>query len=182
MLVRVFGHVRVCFITLLAASTLFAQVPSNTSLNGKYWFRQLQVNSDSLGNFTQVLSLSGSMTFDGAGKFAYSATQNTGVSGNATVSGNGTYTVKPTGFVTFTKPSETTLTMNGRVGASLLAASTTEGQNNEFDILVAIPAPATSTNLATLNGTYQVGTLEFPSASAAQARSTAFNLKADGVG
>jgi hypothetical protein len=166
------------FLPLLLISALHAQVPSNASLKGKYWFRQLQLNADA----SQVQAIAGSVTFDGVGTFTYSGTQNIGATTSTTVAGSGTYTVTSNGFVTFTKPQDPTLTLNARLGAELLVASTTEGQSNEFDMLIAIPAPATTLSNATLNGVYQVGTLEFPGGNAASARSTAFNVTADGKG
>lgn len=130
----------------------------------------------------QAQSIGGSLTFDGAGAFTFSGTQNIGAASNSVISGSGVYTVKPTGFVTFTKPGEPGLTMNGRAGAPLLVASTTEGQSNEFDMLIAIPAPVTTFSNASLNGLYQLATLEFPGGNGAQARSTAFNATANGAG
>ncbi len=165
-----------------SSGVLAAQVPGNSSLTGKYWFRELQVNADNANNVTQVTALAGSITFDGAGKFTYTGSGNVGPVFTTAISGSGTYTVKSNGFVTLTKPQDTPLTLNGRLAGSALLASATEGQSNEFDILIAIPAPTTSQSLASLIGAYQVGTLDFPSGVSAQVRSTTFALTADGVG
>ena len=174
----------ICFLAalILGIGVLPAQVPGNSSLIGKYFFRQLQVNADASSNITTGSSLGGTLTFDGAGKFTYSATQNTASASPASVNGSGTYTVKPNGFVTMTKPQDSAFTLNGRVGASVLVASTTEGQSTEFDMLIAIPAPTTTQTATAVGGTYQAGTLEFPGGNSAQVRSTTFNFLANGAG
>ncbi len=179
---KIKNGVRATLILLVViAGGWHAQVPSNASLKGKYWFRYVQITTDASGNLSQAMSLLGSLTFDGAGTFIYSASQTSGPSSTATVNGSGTFSVASNGFVTLTQPTGT-LAMNGRLGKELLLASTTEGQTNTCDLLVAIPAPASSLSNGTLNGTYQIGTIEFPSASTANARSTQFNVIADGKG
>jgi uncharacterized protein (TIGR03437 family) len=166
---------------LVVVGGLQAQVPTNASLNGKYWFRYVQITTDSSGNLSQAMSLLGSATFNGAGTFNYSASQTAGPSIVAQVTGSGTYSVTSNGFVTLTQP-QGTLAMNGRLGATMLLASTTEGQTNTCDLLVAIPAPASPLSNGILNATYQIGTVEFPAASTANARSTQFNVAANGAG
>ncbi len=166
---------------LLFGLSAHAQLPGNGSLNGKYWFRYVQITTDSTGNLSQAMSLLGSLTFNGSGTFSYSASQTVGASTTGSVTGSGTYSVASNGFVTLTQP-QGTLPMNGRVGIEMLLASTTEGNTNTFDLLVAIPAPTSPVAATLLNGTYQIGTLEFPSASTANARSTQFNVAANGAG
>ncbi len=166
---------------LVIATRLPAQVPGNASLSGKYWFRYVQITADASGNLSQAMSLLGSLTFDGVGSFTYSASQTSGPTVTAQVNGSGTFAVTSNGFVTMTQP-QGTLGMNGRLGGKLLLASTTEGQTNICDLLVAIPAPASPVSSGVLNGTYQLGTVEFPGASTAQARSTQFSVVADGKG
>jgi uncharacterized protein (TIGR03437 family) len=180
---KVKNGIRMAVIVMLLVTALHGQVPGNTSLNGKYWFRYVQITTDSSGNLSQAMSLLGSLTFNGAGTFNYTASQTIGPSTTvASVTGSGTFSVASNGFVTMTQP-QGTLAMNGRLGVEVLLASTTEGQTNTFDLLVAIPAAVTTPlSNGTLNATYQIGTIEFPSASTANARSTQFNVTANGAG
>src|ERR1019366_4947198 len=144
---------RLIFSVLLLATALGglpglnAQVPGNASLNGKYWFRYVQITTDASGNLSQAMSLLGSLTFNGAGSFSYNASQTTGPSSVAQVTGSGTFSVASNGFVTLTQP-QGTLAMNGRLGVKVLLASATEGQTNVCDLLVAIPAPAPVTTFS----------------------------------
>ena len=165
-------------LAMLLAGALPAQVPGNASLNGKYWFRYVQITTDASGNLSQAMSLLGSLTFNGAGSFSYNASQTTGPSSVAQVTGSGTFSVASNGFVTLTQP-QGTLAMNGRLGVKVLLASATEGQTNVCDLLVAIPAPAPVTTFSNgiLNATYQIGTVEFPGASTPNARSTQLDRK-----
>jgi uncharacterized protein (TIGR03437 family) len=169
------------FSLVLLTASIHAQVPGNASLKGKYWFRYVQTTADASGNLSQAMSLLGSLTFDGLSAFTYSASQTLGPSTTAQVTGSGTFSVASNGFVTMTQP-QGTLAMNGRAAAKLLLASTTESQTNTCDLLVAIPAGSSPLSNGTLAGTYQIGTIEFPAASTAQARSTLFSVVADGKG
>ena len=64
-----------------------AQVLNNQYLTGKYYFRQIAVGTDAKGGVVAPQSLSGTLTFDGAGAFNF-----------------GTYTVDPAGFVVMDSP------------------------------------------------------------------------------
>src|ERR1700736_2807146 len=84
-----------------AALSAFAQVSNNQSLNGKYYFRQVLLVTDGTAstNITNTISGSGTLTFDGNGNFTIAGQQLAGTAGATSLTGNGTYTVKPGGFV-----------------------------------------------------------------------------------
>src|SRR5262249_9867625 len=149
------------FAAAMLAAALHAQVSDNTSLNGKYYFREILLITDGTANVTTTTSGSGSLTFDGKGNFAISGQQITGAAASAAVSGSGTYTVNPGGFTTLTNPLRTTATINARLGSQALMGASTEAGATVFDLFLAIPA-ATGTSNSTLSGAYWISSLELP--------------------
>jgi uncharacterized protein (TIGR03437 family) len=172
-----------CFLcAALLATAAVAQVSTNASLAGKYSFRQVLLITDGTANVTTTTSGSGTLTFDGSGAFTISGQQITGTAVPAALSGSGTYTVKPGGFVTLTNPLRTSATVNGRLGTGALVGSSTEAGATVFDLFIAIPAPAAATSNATLSGAYWISSLEFPNGGVANIRDTNFKLTANGSG
>jgi uncharacterized protein (TIGR03437 family) len=196
MITRVFSITRrlTCtapFAAILAA-TLFAsiasaQVSSNASLKGAYYFRQILLITDGTANVTTTTSGSGTLTFDGttgasgAGTFTISGQQLTGTTAATALTGSGTYTVQPGGFVTFTNPLHAGAVVNARLGTGALVGSSTEAGMTVFDLFIAIPA-ASGTSSATLSGEYWISSLEFPNGGTANIRDTNFVLTANGSG
>jgi len=167
----------------LAASIAFAQVSSNASLTGKYYFRQVLLTTDGTANVTATHSASGTLTFDGNGNFTISGQVLGGTTAPANLSAApGTYAVKPGGFVTLTNPLQSGVTVNARLGNGALVGSSTEAGPTLFDLLIAIPAPAQLTSTQTLSGAYWVSSLEFPNGGMANIRDTNFVLTANGQG
>jgi uncharacterized protein (TIGR03437 family) len=160
----------------------FAQVSDNTSLTGKYYFRQVLLVTDGTANVTDTRTGLGTLTFDGKGNFTISGQQLVGTTAPASLSGSGTYTVKPGGFVTLSNPLRSGVMVNARLGTGALVGSSTEAGPTVFDLFLAIPAPATALSTATLNGPYWISTLEFPNGGVANVRNTNFKLTANGVG
>jgi uncharacterized protein (TIGR03437 family) len=172
-----------CFLcAAMLVSTAVAQVSTNASLTGKYSFRQILLITDGSANVTTTTSGSGTLTFDGSGAFTISGQQITGTAAPAVLSGSGTYAVKPGGFVTLTNPLRTSATVNARLGTGALTGSSTEAGATVFDLFIAIPAPATATSNATLNGAYWISSLEFPNGGTTNIRNTNFKLTANGSG
>src|SRR5580700_10987785 len=99
---------------LLAASALGAQTLTNQSLNGKFFFRQISIGTDTNGNSTDPRSLIGTITFDGAGHLTWAGQQVVGLgSGPATSqTGSGVFTVDPAGFVSLDSPLRTGAKVN----------------------------------------------------------------------
>ena len=103
---------------LLPAAILRGQGLDNKALTGKYYFRHVLLTADATGTPFQASSLAGSMTFDGSGRFTFQGQQTAGAAAPAGLSGSGTYTVKPSGFVSLTNPqrSDLQLQLNARLG------------------------------------------------------------------
>jgi len=160
-----------------------AQVTSNSSLNGKYNFRQVLLVTDGTASVIDTRTGSGTLSFDGNGNFTFSGQQLVGTAPPASLTGSGSYTVKPGGFVTLSNPLRLgTATVNARLGAGALVGSSTEAGVTVFDLFVAVPAPSQALSNGTLAGAYWISSLEFPNGGVANIRETNFRLTANGAG
>src|SRR5437868_14571834 len=83
---------------LLFVSSAQAQIVNNQSLNGKYFLRHVSLGTDAGGNLTDARSLLGSITFDGAGNYDFTAQLVLGAGAASAQTGKGTYSVDPAGF------------------------------------------------------------------------------------
>jgi uncharacterized protein (TIGR03437 family) len=166
---------------LLAAGSISAQTLTNQSLTGKYFFRHVSLGTDgvSSSNLTDPRSLLGTITFDGSGNYSFTGQQVIGNNAATSVSGKGTYSVDPGGFVVLDSTLRTGSKINARYGPEALIGSATETTDNTFDLFVAIPAP---TGSAALSGPYWAVTLEFPGGVTANARNTQFSLNTAAAG
>jgi len=150
-----------------------AQTLTNQSITGKYFFRQVSLGTDGSGNLTDARSVLGTITFNGAGSFSWTGQEVIGGGAAAPQSGSGKYAVDPGGFVTMDSPLRAGDTENARWGPEALVGSSTESTDNTFDLLVAVPAPASAPGFS---GSYWTASLEFPGGSAASARTAIFEL------
>src|SRR5688572_16417160 len=164
---------------ILAAVPGSSQVLINQSLNGKFYFRQVSLGTNDAGNLTDPRSLLGTITFDGTGRFSFTGQEVSGNNAAVSQTGSGAYSVDPAGFVTLDSPLRAGAKMNARVGSEALVGSSTESADNIYDIMVAIPAP---TGAPTLAGPYWTAALEFPGATAANARTSFFSLNSAAAG
>jgi uncharacterized protein (TIGR03437 family) len=153
---------RLSGLAMLASFVLLGQTPSNKSLTGKYFYREVLFVTDAA---QPIQSGSGSLTFDGNG----------GVTG-------GTYSVDSSGAVTLPDPLRSGATINARLGSNALIGSNTEAGNNVFSMFVATPAPGAAINASVLNGAYWIASLEFVKGSFAFERETFFQATANGSG
>jgi uncharacterized protein (TIGR03437 family) len=164
-----------------------AQTFNNQALNGKYYFRHLMFTTDTSANITDIRSLSGAITFDGLGNFAYNGQQNVGANPARPLNGSGTYSVSPAAIVSLSNPQGTSLAINARYGSAgvnegMIIGSTTETSGNTFDLFIAIQAPNTAASNTSLNGSYYVTMLGFPDGAGDTARDALFNLVSAGSG
>ena len=166
----------------LAVPTAFAQVSTNASLTGKYYFRQILLITDGTANVTHTHSGNGTITFDGKGTFTVSGQVLVDTTASAALSTPGTYNVNAGGFVTLTNPLQSTASINARLGQGALVGSSTEAGPTVFDLFIAIPAPAQPVSTSTLNGAYWISSLEFPNGGVADIRDTNSKLTANGSG
>jgi hypothetical protein len=175
------------FVMLLLAPAQAGAQNFDTSgtagLKGQYLFRYVNFLTDQAGNLTESCSLTGAITFDGAGKYTLSNTRlfdSAGSNGDGFCSslGGGTYGVQSNGIAQLDNPLYPA-TLFGSFSLPVVIASSTE--DAYFDLFVAVQAPATSSN-SLLTGSFTVGTLDFLNASASLARQGYFTMKADGHG
>jgi uncharacterized protein (TIGR03437 family) len=172
-----------CRIAILAmAVPAAAQVATNISLTGPYYFRQVLLITDGSANVIETRSGAGTLNFDGNGRFTVSGQQLIDAAAPAALTGSGTYSVKPGGFTTLSNPLRAGATVNARLGTGALVGSSTEAGPTVFDLFFAIPVPTTPVSLSTLNGPYWISSLEFPSGGTANIRNTNFKLTANGAG
>ncbi len=165
------------------AAVASAQLSSNASLSGQYYFRQVLLITDATGtNVTDTRSGFGTLTFDGNGNFTINGQQLIGTSAPAALTGSGTYAVKSGGFTTLSNPLRAGATVNARLGVGALVGSSTEAGPTVFDLFLAIPVPSTPLPISTLNGPYWISSLEFPNGGTADIRNTNFKLAANGAG
>jgi uncharacterized protein (TIGR03437 family) len=180
---------------LLSSALLMAVAPARVqaqsfdtsgtaNLNGQYLFRYVNFFNDQNGDLTESCSLTGAITFDGAGKYTLSNTQlfdsvATKGMGSCTSLGGGTYGVQSNGIAQLDNPLFQA-TLFGTFSQPVVIASSTE--DDGFDLFIAVQAPLASFSNSSLSGNFTVGTLDFPKASASLARQGYFTLNADGKG
>jgi len=157
--------VRWCWLLLFGSFTLAAQTPTNASLNGKFWFREVLLATD--GSSSQ--NGAGALTFDGKGGY-------TGPLLNAY-----TYSVQSSGIGTLTDPLRTSSQINARIANGALLGSNTES-SNLVSIFVAVQAPNSALTNSVLNGSYWIASLEFINGDVNFARETFFPMTANGSG
>ncbi len=176
-------YVGLAILAVLEVSEALAQVSTNASLTGKYYFRQVLLITDGTANVTDTHSGAGTLTFDGKGGFTVAGQVLVGTAAAVNLAtSSGTYAVNPGGFVTLTNPLKSGATINARLGQSALVGSSTEAGPTVFDLFIAIPAPAQPTSTSTLNGAYWISSLEFPNGGVADIRDANFKLTANGSG
>ncbi len=169
--------------TLLAGLPLAAQLPSNATLKGSYYFRYLGVNATS----TDVpLAGQGMLTFDGNGGFTVTAQGVTPGTSTLQTLTSGTYRLISSGIFKMTNPFDTTgnTSLFGNLGVGAIVASSTD--TYYLDMFIAIPVSTAASN-ATLTGSYNVASMDFANGTftngaAANTRNTFFTMTADGKG
>jgi uncharacterized protein (TIGR03437 family) len=154
-------------------ASLPAQTLNNQSLTGKYYFRQVSILVDAAGSVREAHSLLGTLTFDGVGRYSLTGQRLDGTAAAVSASASGAYSVDPAGFTLLDNPLRSGVQINARLGTEALAGAVTESTDGNFDLFVAVRAPASG---AAFNGPYWTATLEFPGASGASARNTLFSL------
>ena len=142
-------------IFLLSSALLMAVAPApvkaqsfdtsgTASLTGQYLFRYVNFFNDESGNLTESCSLTGAITFDGAGNYTLSNTQlfdSAGGNGTGYCAslGGGTYGVQSNGIAQLDNPLYPA-TLFGTFSKPVVTASSTE--DDYFDLFIAVQAPA----------------------------------------
>lgn len=174
---------KINWLLLTTATLAWAQISTNQSLNGKYYFREVMLVTDgsTSPNVTNTMSGAGTITFDGNGNYTVAGQQLVGMTPAASLISTGTYTVSAGGFATLNNPLKSSVTLNARLGQGALVGASTEAGPTVFDIFIAIPTPSGASN-QTLSGSYWVSSLEFPGGGVSNVRNTNFELTANGSG
>ena len=150
---------------VLAALPAAAQLPSNATLNGSYFFRYLNINAG--GATDLAVSASGIIVFNGNGGYTVTGTQiNSSGPGagsatvNITTPSQPGYTVFSSGLFSMVNPMDPqNAVIFGGVGAGgVIVASSTDSV--DVDLFIAMPVSTASSN-ATLSGNYFVSSLDF---------------------
>lgn len=155
-------------------------------LKGDYFVRQVLLGSfDSSGNIGRAFSLTGIMTFDGAGSYSFNGQIMDSQAGSPQpYSTTGTYSVAVNGFARIQNPIDSGDTEFGAVGVlgpTSVVASDTEGPGVYDDVFVAIPA-GSNVSSGSLQGTFNAGFIDFLGGVAGQVRDGYFTLAGTGNG
>ena len=159
------------FLLVMTVAPSPAQTLANSSLTGRYFFRQLEFSTDALGNIAGAVASLGTLTFDGAGGYSVNAFETVGNQQPTTLTGTGNYSVQSSGVLTLSNPQRNGYTVHARFGTELILGSTTESGDNTFDLFAAIPAPAAGQGANLFSGTYSFASFELQNSVAAGARS-----------
>jgi uncharacterized protein (TIGR03437 family) len=153
-------------------------------LKGTYFVRQvLTLPDQTTSAITQAISILGTATFDGAGKYSFSGQKmDSSTAGPVSFSASGVYSVAANGTLKIQNPIDSTDTEYGAIGGAdpgTVVASATEGKYD--DIFIAIPAGSTVSN-SSVQGSYWVGFIDFLGANASQVRDGYFRMTSNGNG
>ena len=167
---------------------------SSSTLKGAYFVREVAFrNLSAQGGIGEAIGVTGIATFDGVGGYSFSGqlTDSTAKAGAQNASFKGAYAVAANGFLriasfalTGASPSTPVTFAFGGVGAAgpaAFTASATESASPIFDFIVGVPIGSSLSN-ASLKGAYNAVYLNFPQATAGQARQAFLPLQADGAG
>ena len=129
-------------------------------LNGTYYFRQVLYAFDSSGNFSDLASLYGNITFDGQGHYSINGTACDAANGcNPTApvafTTTGTYVIGASGMGYITSPAVSGDLVYGLVSKGIFIGSSTEDTMNN-DFFIAAPVGSTPATNATFQGNYWI--------------------------
>ncbi len=173
---------------LSAAFSSFSQAQTwdtsgNNLLQGTYYFREvLWLIADSAGNMGRAISIYGTISFDGNGRYTISGAQvmdsNAGVPQNFSI--GGTYSIAASGYGFLSSPISTGDSVHGLVSNGIFVGSSTETSFNDLFIAAQLPSPAPTNSF--FKGQYSMMGLDFPTGSPPDTRDSQFVLNPDGNG
>ena len=171
---------------ILGNTPLAAQgLPSNSTIQGSYYFRQMGVDTSTANN--EVMSTSGTMTFDGNGNYSISAARLNPDGSTTSLSTPGTYSVLSNGTFVITPGMDTdgdaVFGGVGTTGANqVLVGSSTDSAGPTLDLFIAVPVASNNASNATLSGNYSVASMEFRGGNTNSSINTFFSMAANGSG
>jgi uncharacterized protein (TIGR03437 family) len=177
-----------CAALAIPAAAQTFDTSGNGKLNGDYFVRQvvttnLATNNSAIGRAIGILGI---MTFNGQvpGQYTFAGQKLDTQAGDSAVpySTTGSYSVESNGLTQIQNPIDSTDFEYGAVagvGPVAIVASATEGIYN--DVFVAVQAGSGAAN-SSVNGSYNVGFIDFLQANASQVRDGYFTLASTGTG
>jgi len=170
------------FLALLFPALAAAQLPSNASLAGDYYFVHLLISGP--GTPDEARLLGGVMTFDGAGGYTFTGQLGVRDGTPAASGGSGSYEVDSSGFLVLDNPIDGALQINGRMSraAQQVTGASTEAVEGTYDLFFALRAPQTAVSDATLSGEYTGAALRFEGATLFDVRTSLLSMTAGGEG
>lgn len=191
-----------CLVPLLfcLASPIFAQptwdASGNRLLSGVYNFREviwlIGTGASGSGNLTRAIAQWGTINFNGNGGYTLTATvRDSNLTNTDTYTLNGTYSIAANGYGFLTQPLSTGggERLFGLVSQGVFIGSTTEksdatslGFAQLHDLFIAAPAGSPPATNASLNGSFWVAEVNFPSLTTAQVRDSMYQATFNGQG
>jgi uncharacterized protein (TIGR03437 family) len=158
-------------------------LPSNSTIQGSYYFRHLGVDTATSTNV--AMSASGTVTFDGNGKYTMSGSRlSSATNASTALPTSGTYSVLSNGtfYMSPGVDANGDAIFGGVGNGPTLVGSSTDSAGPTLDLFVAIPVANNSASNATLSGSYYVGSMAFINGSTDASVNTYFSMTADGSG
>ena len=177
--------IRHCFIALvLFACAAAAQPLDQTSLSGRYGFVHLLTNVGASGQVQNARNLGGILTFDSTGGYTFQGSLGNGAGAGSPLTGTGSYSVEPNGFVRLSNPIDGSLILNCRLGiaAEALLGTSTDGATGSHDFFAAVKLANGSVDSSLLSGRYTGSMVALPNGSAAAAKTALLTMNANGQG
>ncbi len=156
----------------------------NNLLQGSYYFREVLwlILDDPAGTLQRAISVYGTISFDGNGKYSITNTQvmdsDAGVPQSYSTSG--TYSVSASGYGFLSSPVSDGDAVYGLVSNGVFIGSSTEAGFNDLFIAAQVPSPTPGNSF--FRGTYSFMGMDFPSGSPPDSRDSQFTLSPDGNG
>jgi uncharacterized protein (TIGR03437 family) len=165
-----------------AQSSIPWDTSGNGMLQGTYYFRQVAYQAaDQFGDIGAAAALFGTINFDGNGHYTVSAQLVSSSSGSRSYSVSGTYGIASSGLGYIDSLLINNESIVGLVSNGVFVGSSTQSLSVN-DLFVAVQAGGSPASNATLNGTYWVASMNFPSGDPTQARDGLFSMTVDGNG
>jgi len=167
----------------LLAVSVAAQSLDQTALSGRYGFVHLLTNVSTGGQVQNARNLGGVITFDSTGGYSFQGNLGNGAGSGSPITGTGSYSVEPNGFVRLTNPIVGSLILNCRLGvnAEALLGASTESESGVYDFFAAVKLGDAGGN-GLLSGRYTGSALALPGGTAASAKTAFFTMSPNSQG
>ncbi len=138
----------------------------NGQLNGTYYFRQVayQLDNSNSGTLNDMVSLYGTISFNGSGSYSLSATEvDYSQQSAGPITFSGTYSIAASGLGFMSSPLSTGDKVYGLVSNGVFIGSSTDNGSGYNDLFIAAPSSANTAVQSGFKGTYSLAYMNFPS-------------------